>query len=85
MRSTSTSATAATYVRTFSYFTYETPRPRATPPPALRGDGRVSHFAFRAAALSTVAPRASFMCRSLNSMGSTPAAAASSSMNASFA
>src|SRR6267378_4184864 len=63
LRLTSTSATAATYVRTFSYFTYVTPRPVAmgVEVSTTFGEGRVIQTAFAAAALSTSTPRGS--CR----------------------
>src|SRR5207244_12949610 len=85
-RSTSTSATHATYVRTFSYLTYVTPRPVATADfGPLFGDGRDVQPARFAAAFRVSAPRASVRWRRRNSTGSAPAAAASSSMNASLA
>ena len=58
------------------------PRPeQVSRAPVRLGDGRCSHFARSAAAVRTAFAPESSMCRSRNSMGSAPAAAAISSIN----
>jgi hypothetical protein len=62
------------------------PRPETLSPVwSRRGEGRVSHFAFSAAALITATSRGYLMWRNRNSTGSAPTAAATSSMKDSLA
>ena len=62
------------------------PRPDTLLPVwSLRGEGRVSQFAFSAAALITATSRGSLMWRRRNSIGSAFTAAATSSMKDSLA
>ena len=62
------------------------PRPVTVLPVwSLRGEGRDTQPDFSAAALSTATSRESLTCRRRSSIGSTPSAAATSSMNDSLA